>query len=55
MTKLKSLARAIGVGLAEFFTPRDWIPEIPIPRKRDPDAQGYQTLGEALRGFPRDG
>jgi hypothetical protein len=40
--------------LAEFFNPRDWVPTFPIVRKHDPDAQGYQTFGEALRGFKKD-
>ena len=40
--------------LTEFFNPRDWVPTFPIVRKRDPNAQGYQTLGEALRGFRKD-
>lgn len=40
--------------LAEFFNPRDWIPTFPILRKHDPDAQGYQTFWEALRGFKKD-
>ena len=44
----------LGGGLAEFLRPRDWIPTIPWPSKRDPDAQGYQTMWDALRGFPKD-
>jgi hypothetical protein len=52
MKKLKKGLRALGRGLADFLNPRDWVPTIPVPHKRDPDAQGYQTLGEALKGFP---
>lgn len=40
--------------LAEFFNPRDWVPTFPIVRKHDPNAQGYQTFGDALRGFKKD-
>lgn len=39
--------------VAEFFNPRDWIPTFPIVRKHDPNAKGYQTLGEAIKGFPK--
>lgn len=44
----------LGGALAEFFNPRDWVPSIPVVRKHNPNAQGYQTLGEALRGFKDD-
>lgn len=54
MARLKESLRRLGAALAEFFNPRDWVPTFPIPQKRDPDAQGYQTLGEALRGFKKD-
>ena len=50
--KFKDAAKRLGRGLAEFFNPRDWVPEIPIPRKPPPDARGVQSLGDALRGFP---
>ena len=50
---MKDALRRLAGAFAEFFNPRDWVPEFPIVRKRDPDAQGYQTLGEALRGFPK--
>ena len=44
----------LGRALQEFFNPRDWIPQFPIPRKPHPKAQGYQSLYEALRGFKKD-
>jgi hypothetical protein len=48
----KSLGRRFLENLVEFFTPRDWIPTFPIVRKRDPGAQGYQSLEDAIKGFP---
>jgi hypothetical protein len=51
---MKEALKRLGGALAEFFTPRDWIPSIPVIRKPHPDAKGYQTLGEALRGFRKD-
>ena len=51
--KLKTALKQLALALAEFFNPRDWIPTFPIVRKHDPDALGYQTLGEAIRGFPK--
>ena len=45
--------KRLGAALAEFFNLRDWVPEIPVPRKHDPDAEGYQTLWDAIRGFPK--
>lgn len=47
--KLKLFFLRLGLGLAEFFTPRDWVPRIPIPRKRK--GRGVQSLGEAIKGF----
>lgn len=52
MERLKLFLKRLGGGLGEFLTPRDWIPTFPIVRKRDPDAQGYQSLGDAIKGFP---
>jgi hypothetical protein len=52
--RFKQIARSFGHSLAEFFAPRDWIPEIPVPRKPDSDAHGYQTLWEAIQGFPKE-
>lgn len=53
MNRVKQTLRRLGGALAEFFNPRDWRPTFPIVRKHDPDAQGYQTLGEAIRGFKK--
>ena len=51
-SKLKDGLRALGRGLAEFFTPRDWVPSIPIPRKCE--GKGCMTLFEAIQGFPEE-
>lgn len=52
---MKDSLKRLGRALAEFFDPRDWMPEFPAPRwGRDPGAQGYQTMYEALRGFKKD-
>lgn len=52
MTKqqIKDGFKAFGRGLAEFLTPREWIPTIPIPRQCK--GKGCMTLGEAIKGFP---
>ena len=41
-------------GLAEFFTPRDWVPTIPLPPvgRWEPKGKGTMTLFEAIEGFP---
>lgn len=54
MERLKKFLRSLGKGIAEFMTPRDWIPTFPIVRKRDPGARGYQSLGDAIKGFPKE-
>lgn len=49
---MKDVLKRLAAALAEFFNPRDWVPVFPVVRKRDPNAQGYQTLWEAIQGFP---
>jgi len=53
MTKpIRDALKRLGRSLAEFFTPRDWVPTIPIPRKCE--GKGCMTLSEAIQGFPEE-
>lgn len=47
--KLKLFFLRLGLGLAEFFTPRDWVPRIPTPPKK---REGVMSLVDAIKGFP---
>lgn len=48
--KLKLFFLRFGLGLAEFFTLRDWVPQIPTPPKRR--REGVMSLVDAIKGFP---
>lgn len=54
MEKLKKFLRRLAGGIAEFLTPRDWIPSIPLPPvgSWEPKGEGCMSLWDAIEGFP---